>query len=186
MRLSALKRLVKSSTVVIPDNLINAKDTLIAVNLRACGPKINWPLKNKALRPLAALTTHSAQSCSYNSQCSELLLQLIISAQSIQSHQLSVKCVRAEVYFGDDIAKMFKTVGAEIFVSLNALNKVIKYHRISFKCPPLLFNTLVDTLLQLKSPSTVQKERLLVLWITKYQSRQISDDSSRLIDDYLY
>jgi hypothetical protein len=79
-----------------------------------------------------------------------------------------------------------KTGDARISVSLKESNKVISHHRNSFSCSPLFFNTLVDTLLQLKSPATVQKEKMLVLWITKYQLQQINDDSIRLINEFLY
>jgi hypothetical protein len=35
-------------------------------------------------------------------------------------------------------------------------------------------------------PITVQEEKLMVLWIIKYQSRRIEDDSVGLINNFLY
>lgn len=73
LKLSALKRLITSSTVVEPDTLKDAKEIVTAVHLVACGPQINWPLMNKALRTFAALITHSDQSI----QSQQLLLNYI-------------------------------------------------------------------------------------------------------------
>lgn len=166
MKLSALKHSIAKTTVVIPDRLSNSKEILTALHLAVSRPQINWSLGNKALRCFASLA--------------------IDTNQSIQQRQLLARDVWKSEYFMTDIVKFLKSGNLQSSMSLKALNKVIGQYKEELSCPHGLFNTLINLLLELKSPATAEKERLLVLWITKYQSNQIDDDSITLINSFLY
>jgi hypothetical protein len=164
--MTALNQSVLNATVVIPERLTNATRISTALHLAVCGPQINWSLGNEALVAFAFHTTTDT-------------------AQDIQSKRLFVKSIWESENFIFDMVSILRIDDGQISSSLESLNKVIGRHT-DLICSPLLFDTLVKVLLRLKSPAAVQKEKLQVVWIAKHQSHQIDDDSTRLINDYLF
>jgi hypothetical protein len=82
--------------------------------------------------------------------------------------------------------KVLKSGSVHMCISVAALNKVMFQHKNRISISSLLFDTLVNVSLAMKSPVTVKKERLSVLLIARNQSQQIGDDAVRLISSFLY
>lgn len=167
LRLTALKQSITSLVVVVPSSLSDSKEILTALHLAVCGPQINWSLVNKAFNSFVSLATEDS---------------ITLDIQSRRRFVVDISEGDFVVY----VKKILRSGSAEMSTSLKSLNKVIGHFKDDLRCNSLLFDTLVNLLVQLQSPAIAQKEKLLVLLINKYQSRQIGDDSIRLIYDFLY
>lgn len=166
LKISALKQSIISSTLIVPATLSGTKEILSALHLAVCSPVINWSLVNKALSSFVSLTTSAILN--------------------IDSRRLLVKEMWQSDFFRADMMKILRSGSVQMSTSLESLNTIFRQFKIdlSFNIP--LFNDLVNTLSQLQSPETIQKEKMLVLMINKYHSRQIGEDAIRSIHDFIF
>jgi hypothetical protein len=171
IKISSFEQRVRSLKVVVPTDLSNAKEVTTALHLAVCGPQINWTLGNKAISSFASLT----------------IISKAATVQTIQSQIFLFASIWETDSFITDIVKILKSGDIRLSHTLKILNKAIGQYEYDTTCSStLLLDTLLGVLHEQKSTTTVQKEKLSVLLVTRYRCPEISNDSVGLINDFLY